>query len=185
MKYHLEQLQAAWEAGERAPFLFFWGHQPDPKGKITKSVFSQWWEAEFEAEGVKYASCEHYMMAGKARVFGDAEALAEILAAKTPAEAKKLGRKVRNFDTATWDAHKYGIVCAGNWWKFSQQRELGEFLLRTRPQVLVEASPFDAIWGIGLKGEDERAQNPQTWRGKNLLGFALMEVRDSLLEAWG
>ena len=184
MNYHFKQLCEKYNnAQEAIRFYFFWGHTPSKDGKITKSVLSQWWQQPFEVDGVLYPTCEHFMMAGKARLFGDAATLAEILAANTPNEAKKLGRKVANFDGAIWDAHKYEIVRLGNWHKFSQNKDLGEFLLQTRYHVLVEASPVDTIWGIGLKAEDERASNPNLWRGGNLLGFALMEVRDALLDA--
>jgi ribA/ribD-fused uncharacterized protein len=184
MKYNIEQLRAEYNAGEKeVRFYFFWGHTPSKDGKITKSVLSQWWQQPFEADGVIYPTCEHFMMAGKARLFGDEATLAEIMLATTPHEAKKLGRKVANFDGAMWNAHKYEIVRLGNWHKFSQNKDLGEFLLQTRHCVLVEASPVDTIWGIGLKAEDERASNPNLWKGENLLGFALMEVRDALLDA--
>jgi hypothetical protein len=184
MKYNLEQLWAAYNADEKAVrFLFFWGHTPSKDGKITKSVFSQWWAQPFEADGVSYATGEHYMMAGKARLFGDEATVAEILGAATPKEAKELGRKIANFDGELWNAHKYEIVRKGNFHKFSAHKELAEFLCNTNAHILVEASPVDTIWGIGLKGEDEKAQNPNLWRGENLLGFALMEVRDALLGA--
>jgi len=162
------------------PFLFFWGHQPSKDGRITQSCFSQWWTAPFEVEGITYPTAEHWMMAGKARLFGDEKALQVILAAETPAKAKEEGRLVRNFDPATWDKHSYDIVIEGNWHKFIARPELKAFLLNTGVQVLVEASPSDAIWGIGMSGEDPAARDPARWRGQNLLGFALMEVRARL-----
>jgi ribA/ribD-fused uncharacterized protein len=91
-----------------------------------------------------------------------------------------LGRKVANFDGKIWNEHKFEIVRTGNMHKFSQHEELRQFLCNTRYHILVEASPYDNIWGIGLKADDARAQNPNLWRGENLLGFALMEVRDAL-----
>jgi ribA/ribD-fused uncharacterized protein len=181
MKYTLQSLCSDYDGGEKAlRFNFFWGHTPDKNGKITKSVFSQWWHQPFVVDGITYPTCEHWMMAGKARLFGDTEILAQILASSKPDEAKKLGRKVANFDGKIWNEHKFEIVRTGNMHKFSQHEELRQFLCNTRYHILVEASPYDNIWGIGLKADDARAQNPNLWRGENLLGFALMEVRDAL-----
>ena len=120
------------------------------------------------------------MMAGKARLFGDDQVATQILGAGSPRQAKQLGRQVSGFDTARWDAEKYRIVTEGSFEKFRQHKALGAFLLSTGDQVLVEASPVDRIWGIGLAADDERAGNPLLWRGENLLGFALMEGRDRL-----
>jgi ribA/ribD-fused uncharacterized protein len=164
------------------PFLFFWGHQPSGDGSITRSCFSQWWVAPFEVEGITYKTAEHWMMAGKARLFGDEEALHKIVAMATPEEAKKSGRLIKNFDPAVWDEHKYALVVAGNFYKFNQHAELKTFLLATGDQVLVEASPSDMIWGIGIAGSNSAAKDPKSWEGENLLGFALMEVRKNLIE---
>ena len=123
---------------------------------------------------------EQYMMAGKAQLFGDSEIREQILKCNVPKQIKALGRKVRSFDQKVWDKFKYAIVLGGNWCKFSQNRDLREFLLSTGDSVLVEASPYDNIWGISLAASSPEAQNPVQWRGQNLLGFALMEVRDEL-----
>ena len=120
------------------------------------------------------------MMAGKARLFRDDEMLAEILASASPAEAKQVGRKIRNFDEAAWKAARFDIVVAGNLGKFGQNPALERFLLDTGERVLVEASPHDRIWGIGMDARDPGAMDPRAWRGSNLLGFALMEVRSRL-----
>jgi hypothetical protein len=103
-----------------------------------------------------------------------------ILAAEHPAEAKKLGRLVRGFDDAVWEAERYAIVVRGNLAKFGQHEELRRYLLSTAPRILVEASPRDRVWGIGLGGHNEKAQRPSEWRGRNLLGFALTTVRERL-----
>lgn len=99
---------------------------------------------------------------------------------RDPKRIKALGRKVRNFDQTLWDRAKYSIVLNGNWCKFSQNRALRDFLLSTGNSVLAEASPFDGIWGIRLSAASSEARDPLKWRGENLLGFALMEVRDEL-----
>lgn len=166
--------------GQRIEYLLFWGHRPGKNGELTKSCFSQWWPQEFVVAGVVYPSAEHWMMAEKARLFADADVLARILAARSPAEAKKLGREIRGFVPEQWEVHKYDIVKTGNFHKFSQHPPLAEFLLATHDRVLVEASPVDTIWGIGLAAAAADAENPARWRGPNLLGFALMEVRDRL-----
>jgi len=120
------------------------------------------------------------MMAGKARLFGDEAALKLIVRANTPAAAKKEGRLVKNFVSDVWDRHKFDIVVAGNYHKFSQHGKMKEFLLATGDKVLVEASPSDRVWGIGMGGDNPWAGTPSKWKGENLLGFALMEVREKL-----
>jgi ribA/ribD-fused uncharacterized protein len=161
-------------------YLFFWGHTPKQKGEVDKSCFSQWFPAAFEVAGDTYTTAEHWMMAEKARLFGNEEVRQRILAAKHPAEAKKLGREVTGFNPQVWDEQKYDLVQAGNYQKFSQHRPLKEYLLNTGSRVLVEASPVDAIWGTGLATDHPDAMQPAKWPGQNLLGFALMEVRDQL-----
>jgi ribA/ribD-fused uncharacterized protein len=167
--------------GTRFKYVFFWGHKPQPDGSIGKEVFSQWWVAPFEIEGQRYATAEHWMMAEKARLFSDEAVREKILAAGSPALAKKLGRMVEGFDDQTWEAHRFDVVVAGNLAKFSQHEALKDFLLRTGNKVLVEASPVDRIWGIGMSADNPAAENPESWHGLNLLGFALMVVRERLL----
>jgi ribA/ribD-fused uncharacterized protein len=120
------------------------------------------------------------MMAGKASLFQDSEALTRILLAEKPALAKNIGREVKGFDQSVWDRHAADIVVEGNYHKFSSNQALRTFLLQTGNKILVEASPSDAIWGIGLAKDHTNAANPAKWRGSNLLGFALMEVRDRI-----
>lgn len=167
-------------SGGRAKYIFFWGHTPKAGEEVGKHVFSQWYEAPFTVGGVTYPTAEHWMMAEKARLFGDGQALERILAARTPGEAKKLGREVLGFDDDAWNAARWEIVVRGNEAKFGQNPELGTYLAATGDRVLVEASPVDRIWGIGLAGDDPKAENPEMWRGLNLLGFALMQVRARL-----
>ncbi|MDJ0568622.1 MAG: NADAR family protein [Pleurocapsa sp. MO_192.B19] len=164
--------------GNKPKYLCFWGHQPNHDGSIGKSCFSQWYEALFQLDGVEYQTAEHYMMAEKARLFKDDDALAKILAASHPGEAKKLGRQVKGFKQEIWLEYRSPIVVQGNIGKFSQNEALKEFLLNTGERILVEASPRDRIWGIGLGQNNPDAENPYKWQGLNLLGFALMEVRN-------
>ncbi|WP_217246698.1 NADAR family protein [Streptomyces sp. AC602_WCS936] len=169
-------------AGERIKYLCFWGHRPRPDGRIGPSCLSQWWPSPFTVAGVEYATAEHWMMAGKARLFGDAEAERRVLAAEHPAEAKKAGRLVRGFDEAVWERERFSIVVEGSVHKFASDAALRGFLLNTGDRVLVEASPVDRVWGIGLAADDEAATDPERWRGPNLLGFALMVARERLRE---
>ncbi|HEY9371254.1 NADAR family protein [Streptomyces sp.] len=176
----IEELTQQVRRGEHVKFLHFWGHRPRPDGQLSASCLSQWWPSPFEVDGLRYATAEHWMMAEKARLFGDAEAEQAALTAKSPAQAKKAGRLVRGFDEAAWDRERFGIVVAGSVHKFGADDALRAFLLGTGGRVLVEASPMDRVWGIGLTADDPRAADPERWRGLNLLGFALMEAREQL-----
>lgn len=167
-------------SGARVKYLHFWGHRPRPDGRVGSSCLSQWWPSPFVVGGVTYATAEHWMMAGKARLFADAEAEKRVLAAGHPSVAKKAGRLVRGFDEAIWERERFRIVVEGSVHKFAAHADLREFLLGTGDRVLVEASPVDRVWGIGLAATDEAAGDPERWRGPNLLGFALMEARERL-----
>jgi ribA/ribD-fused uncharacterized protein len=175
-----EALIRAVRAGARIKYLHFWGHRPRPDGRIGASCLSQWWPAPFTVDGVAYATAEHWMMAAKARLFEDAAAERAALAAGHPSEAKKAGRLVRGFDEAVWARERFRIVVEGSVHKFGAHPELLAYLLGTGGRVLVEASPMDRVWGIGLAADDEAAMDPERWRGPNLLGFALMEARERL-----
>ncbi len=120
------------------------------------------------------------MMWRKSLLFGDASHAQQILQARTPAEAKALGREVEHFDDALWREHRWEIVVSASLAKFSSDDELRAFLVGTSRRVLVEASPVDRIWGIGMAADSEFAKVPERWRGLNLLGFALMEAREQL-----
>jgi len=170
------------ESGQEVDYLFFWGHRPQPDGKVGAGCLSQWWPARFAIDGRDFATAEHYMMWRKATLFGDDEIAARILRVAGPDGAKKLGRQVRGFDQTEWERRRAEIVVRGSEAKFGQNRDLGRFLLSTGDLVLVEASPRDRIWGIGLAAGDERARQPSRWRGRNLLGFALMRARAALRE---
>jgi len=162
------------------PFVMFW----KPGEPATPACLSQWQPSAFLECADRYVCAEQYMMSEKARVFGDEEAERRIMATSDPAAMLRLGRQVRSFEASTWDEVKHAIVLNGNYAKFSQDAALREYLLGTGDAVLVEASPRDAIWGIGLGAGDDRALDPQLWRGQNMLGFALMEVRDEIARVW-
>ncbi|MCG2615768.1 NADAR family protein [Terrimonas sp. NA20] len=182
MKYHNEWLIKKAESSEQIRFLFFWGHQPSKNGEITKTCFSQWWESSFTVDGITYHTAEHWMMAGKARMFNDEQTLTKIISAGSAPEAKKLGREVSGFDPQKWDEEKYPLVVKGNLAKFSSNPLLENFLVGTGDIVIAEASPVDSIWGIGLAADHPDVLKPSKWKGENLLGYALMEVRDLLMQ---
>ncbi|CAM9854220.1 unnamed protein product, partial [Ectocarpus fasciculatus] len=162
-------------------YFLFYGHTPKHPDRPDKSCFSQWYYSPFVVEGITCPTAEHFMMAEKARLFQDADTREQIIAAPDPKTAKALGRCVQHFDSELWDANRESIVYAGNVAKFSQNEHLRSFLVSTGSSVLVEASKNDSIWGIGLGIRDESAQQPEHWRGLNLLGFSLMAVRETVL----
>jgi ribA/ribD-fused uncharacterized protein len=163
--------------GRAVKYLFFWGHRPQRDGSIGPGCLSQWWPALFSLDGAEFPTAEHYMMWRKATLFHDYEVAEQILSVPHPHRAKALGRQVRGFDQQKWEQQRSDIVVAASVAKFSQHHDLRAFLLATGERILVEASPTDRIWGIGLAAGDEQATNPAAWRGLNLLGFALMRAR--------
>jgi len=179
MKYSVESLLVQ-ERPEK--YIFFWGNQRSKYGSITRSCFSQWWESDFTVDGVTYKSAEHWMMSKKAALFGDKDAEQRIIDCTSPAEVKKIGREVKGYDDALWLANRFEIVKQGNFYKFSQDEALKTFLSGTGESILVEASPVDPIWGIGLAADNPDVNHPENWKGLNLLGFALMEARDLIKE---
>lgn len=150
-------------------FFFFYG-----------TPFSQWWRSKFVINGDLYDCAEQYMMAEKARLFGDKEIEDRIMKSKNPAAQKALGKMVKGFDKEKWEAVARDIVTRGNIAKFSTQKECYDFMMATGDDTIVEASPTDTIWGIGLSERDEKRFDRSNWRGTNWLGECLMKVRDEL-----
>ena len=144
----------------------------------SHSPFSQWYDSKFSDGENTYHNCEQYMMAHKALLFKDYTTYKKIMQTTNPRDIKKLGREVKNFDQKIWDCHKFNIVRDGNYLKFSQNEDLLNILLSTKGTALVEASPYDKIWGVGLDEFNPDINNPYKWKGQNLLGYALMYVRD-------
>lgn len=173
-KAEVEQAQAG---GIAVRLRFFWGHRGEGVGP---HVLSQWWPCRFTHDGQTYTSAEQWMMAEKARLCGDEATRARIFAEHDPDKVKKLGRKVTPFDAALWTARGQDVVTAGNVLKFGQDPALTSYLLSTGDDILVEASPLDTIWGIGLGANNPLAREAKTWRGQNLLGFALGRARGEL-----
>lgn len=180
MKYSVQELINTHNGSfKKSDFVFFWGHSGNAV-HIGKSCLSQWFPSTFTANGETYNCAEQYMMAAKAFTFGDREIYRRILAESDQAVMKGLGRRVRNFWDYIWKANRHEVVLCANVNKFSQNRKLADYLLSTGDKILVEASPYDDIWGIGLDENHPEAIDPRRWKGQNLLGFILMEVRDIL-----
>lgn len=161
--------------------VLFWNPKPDELDPGSE-VLSQWYPVKFIDEVREYCCMEQYMMAAKAELFGDEMILRQIMANDDPDVIKKLGRKVKNFNSKIWDQYKLDVVAKGNYLKFSQNPALAKYLLSTDDAILAESSPYDQIWGTGLGKEDINARNPEKWPGQNLLGKALMIVRSQLKE---
>lgn len=152
-------------------YHFFWE---------TKSPFSQWHPAQYTVNGIIFNCSEQGMMYEKAILFKDFDIAERILKTSDPKKIKEFGRKVKNFDYKKWDDNKQKIVFTHNFAKFSQNQNLKDALFNTGNKILVEASPYDKIWGIGLRKTDPLAQNKTTWKGLNLLGYIITDVRDKL-----
>jgi hypothetical protein len=153
-------------------FVFFWG---------AKDVFSNWHAASFHYKGNTFSNVEQFMMYGKAKLFGDEASAEELLKTSDPKKCKAIGRGVEGFKESIWNAKCEAIVSIGCREKFLQNPDLLEHLLSTEGRVIVEASPYDKIWGIGLKDDHPDATNPNRWRGENRLGNVIIQVRDSLI----
>ncbi len=152
-------------------FVFFWK---------SPSIFGQWTDSPFTIDGVEYSCAEQYMMAEKARLFKDIAIEQQILKTSNPRQHKSLGRKVKGFEKSIWEEKRLEIVIRGNQAKFRQNSSMRRELLHTGARELVEASPMDRIWGIGLRGDNPLVTEKTNWKGLNLLGIALMEVRQLL-----
>lgn len=178
--YSLPELYQDLRQGNSMEFLYFWKPERQISG-LSPGCLSQWWMSEFRLDAVERFCCaEQYMMAEKARLFGDERTHREIMACRDPLKLKKLGRRVSGFTQEAWEKSKYAVVLNGNYQKFMQDPALRHYLLSTCGKVLVEASPFDDIWGIRMTSAEAKASGPDQWRGENLLGFALMEVREEI-----
>lgn len=176
--YNKNDLIAYITKGNKPEYIFFRGSKGEGVGK---RCLSQFYPVHFAIDNIIYKSAEQYYMAEKARFFNDQEILQQIMKSKSPLEAKKLGRKVKNFSEKEWEKVRFDVVVKGNRAKFSQNSKLYDYLKSTKGKILVEESPHDAIWGIGLAQDDSDALNPKKWPGENLLGFAIMKVRDEIL----
>lgn len=184
MEYSIDEILEEKAAGIERNNIFFWGHHPSKTGVIGKECFSQWYMAEFYVGHIRYCCMEQYLMSKKALLFGDNETDRKIMEATEQSDIKQLGREVKGFEEEIWSKFKIPIALTGNYYKFSQLEELRKYLLSTGDSLLIEASPYDKIWGIGMNAEEASACGIHQWKGTNLLGFVLMEVRDEIERLW-
>ena len=154
-------------------YKFFWS-----------GPLSQWHRSDFSLEGIAFVTAEQAMMYLKAQLFKDEKIAARILKTADPGAQKSLGRKVKGFNEKTWRKHREEIVYRVSYAKFDQNKGLRRALFQSAGQQLVEASPVDAIWGIGLSASDAANRPPDTWPCLNLLGKTLTRVRDELIQKY-
>ena len=169
---NVQDVKNMFDRREKIEYVFFWR---------TNSYFSNWHPSDFIVDDIKYWCVEQYMMAKKAELFKDHTVYNMIMTSDSQRDIKALGRKIRNFDENIWVQHREQIVFDGNYAKFTQNPKLKNFIMKQKGKILVEASPYDRIWGIGMESMEEGIVNPYNWQGLNLLGFVLMDVRDRIL----
>lgn len=146
----------------------------------NRGYFSNWYLSDFKVGSITFHSAEQYLMYMKASTFGDSRIANKILETNNQSQIKALGRRVRNYDDSVWSRVRQVIMEQGLYAKFTQNAGLKAQLLRTGDNILAECSPYDCIWGIGMSTGDPRHMNPDEWRGHNLLGQALMTVREQI-----
>ncbi len=154
---------------ENDHYVFFWN-----------GPFSNWYPSKFTLNSIEFNCAERAMMYMKAKLFGDDESAVKILKAFYPDDQKRLGKLVKNFDESIWKEHRERIAHEFLYAKFSQNPELGKILTDTEDKTIVEASPYDKIWGIGMGVGDPNILDESKWNGLNLLGKTLMHVRNML-----
>lgn len=180
MRYHLSWLIGKFDMGEFPELILFWGHVNKKETRQGEYMLSQWYPSPFSVNEIVYKSAGQWMMARKALLFGDRQAYKKIMDADRPEQVRSHGVTIAGFDEAKWSEWKYEIVKEGNFHKFNQNKKLRAYLLSTGDAVLAEANPFDKVWGIGLSADAKHVSDPYAWEGLNLLGFALMEIREYL-----
>ena len=151
-------------------------HNPDEE----YGWLSNWYPSPFEVNGIRFSSMEQYMMYEKAITFGDTVTAKKILLESDAASIKAYGRQVANYEEIFWNGVRQIVVYCGLLEKFSQNEDLRKKLKATGSEPLAECAVHDTVWGIGLSMRDPDRFNIQKWRGQNLLGFALMHVREQI-----
>ena len=149
--------------------IFFWG-----------SELSNWYVCVFKYKGHEFRNSEQAFMWEKAMHFNDITIANEILKEPNPRRNKELGRKVRNFNGEEWAKVSLKYMIDINYVKWSSNDKLKKLLLSTDNKILVEASPYDTIWGIGIHWDDDDVLDEKKWKGTNWLGKSLMEVRNKI-----
>lgn len=148
-------------------YIFFWG-----------GIFSQWYNSKVVIDGKRFNCLEQWMMYNKAVLFNDANHARLIMSSNNPKQQKTYGRRIKGFKKDKWEKVAYDIVKRGNYEKFTQNQDLKKELLETGNLTFVEASPYDKIWGIGMRENAPGIEDEKNWQGRNLLGKAITEVRD-------
>ena len=149
-------------------------HNPDEE----YGYLSNWYRSDFEKDGIRFSSMEQYMMYQKALCFRDEKVAAEILKTDDVGRIKELGRQVSNYDESRWNGKRQILVYEGLLAKFEQNEDLKAQLKSTGDAILAECAVKDRIWGIGLSMKDPDRLDVKKWHGTNLLGYALMIVRE-------
>jgi ribA/ribD-fused uncharacterized protein len=157
--------------GERVTdtHIYFWG-----------GIFSQWYDCKFVEDRITFTSAEQYMMYHKAKAFNDYGSMFLVMDTTSPREQKAIGRAIKGYSDEIWGPIRYATVVQGNYLKFTQNEDLKALILSTGNKHIVEASPYDKVWGIGLGPADDKVLDESKWDGQNLLGKAVMEVRDRI-----
>ncbi len=151
-------------------------HNPDEEN----GYLSNWYLSDFTVDDIKFSSIEQYMMYRKATCFHDDKIAAQILETNDVAKIKALGRLVSGYDDHYWNGVRQVVVYEGLVAKFTQNPQLLQLLKNTKDDILAECAVKDRIWGIGLSMTDSDRLNRAKWKGQNLLGYALMMVRDKI-----
>lgn len=146
----------------------------------TGHPFSNFTKCRFTVDGTEFNCGEQWIMYAKANLFNDLNVGQQILRTAAPAAIKKLGRQVKNFDEEIWKANRVSLVKKGLLEKFRQNKIARDMLLGTGEEIIVEASPTDKIWGVSLGMNNPNVHDMSKWKGLNLLGRVLMEIREEL-----
>ncbi len=154
-------------------------HNPDE----SYGFLSNWYLSDFTVDGIKFSSMEQYMMYQKAVVFKDKDIASQILKTNDVARIKDFGRQVSNYNDSVWNGMRQIVIYKGLLEKSRQNEKLKKALLDTGDDILAECAVSDKIWGIGLSMKDSNKNDIKSWKGQNLLGFALMLVRNELRES--
>jgi len=175
VKWNSEQIKGKWllfkiiKMKITDKYVFFWN-----------GIYSQWHPSTFIVDEYEYNTAEKFMMHQKALFFGDEETASQIMRTDRPDEQKALGRQVKNFNSDRWQKVCLGIVYKGNYAKFTQNEDFKKELMETGDRIIVEASPYDQIWGIGMGENEHGIEDPKNWKGQNLLRWVIMMVRQHL-----
>lgn len=145
-------------------------------------IYSNWYPCKIydEFSKLNFENTEQAFMWYKANLFKDDEVKKQIELTGNPKLVKQLGRQIKNYDDVIWNEARFGWMLAVNLMKFSQHQYLRQALIETGTRTMVEASPLDKVWGVGLDENNPLILDERNWQGQNLLGKVLMRVRESI-----